>query len=73
MSDWMRRDIRPNHWLEISPHVGHVHIVDEPSHTGINTQRPVSFANDLTGERFRIGPETTLREAFSKYREFGLG
>lgn len=60
--------------LDINPGYGHVHSADLPRDTGIKGWTPVSFANDQTGERFRIDPrKTTIGEANNAYGYYGGG
>ena len=66
--------LRDGTMLDINPGFGHVHSADLVGDNGIKTWMPVSFANDQTGERFRINPrETTIGEANNAYGYYGGG
>ena len=62
------RTLRLGDILDITPGVGHVHLRDLPTDRGIKTWRPVSLANDITGERFRIGENTPISETLEEYQ-----
>lgn len=48
----------PLDYLDIKENAGHVHIADTQNANGIKTQKPVSIANDVTGERAKMQNST---------------
>lgn len=48
----------PLDYLDIKKNAGHTHVVDTENANGIKTQKPVSIANDVTGERAKMQNST---------------
>lgn len=58
----------PLNYLDIKKNAGHTHIVDTQNQNGIKTQKPVSIANDVTGERAMM-QNNTIGEMDQLYQE----
>jgi hypothetical protein len=59
----------PLNYLDIQENAGHTHIVDTVREdTGIKTQKPVSIANDVTGDRAKM-QDSTIGEMNQLYQD----
>lgn len=58
----------PLDYLDIKKGAGHTHIVDTENANGIKTQKPVSIANDVTGERAKM-QNSTIGEMNQLYQD----
>lgn len=58
----------PLDYLDIKKGAGHTHIVDTQNANGIKTQKPVSIANDVTGERAKM-QNNTIGEMNQLYQD----
>lgn len=58
----------PLDYLDIKEDAGHTHIVDKANSKGIKTQKPVSIANDVTGERAKM-QNSTIGEMNQLYQD----